>query len=62
MTRTKFLQISALLLGAAFTHAPALAHEGHGMLGFSHWHSTDVLGFVAVAALVTLVMWTRGRK
>ena len=30
------------------------AHEGHG-LGGTHWHATDVLGFVAVVALAALV-------
>lgn len=35
---------------------PALAHEGHGLLG-SHWHATDALGFVGVAALVGLAIW-----
>ena len=38
----------------------AFAHEGHGMLG-SHWHATDVLGFVVV--VLALAVWlTRGGK
>ena len=38
----------------------AHAHDGHGLLG-SHWHATDVLGFVGVGAeLVAAVWW--GRK
>ena len=62
MTRTKLIQTSALLLGAALNHTLAMAHDGHGMPGFSHWHSTDLFGFVAVAVLVGAAMWLRGRK
>jgi len=40
----------------------AHAHEGHGLPGISHWHSTDVLGFVVVAALIAGVIWFKGRK
>ncbi|MFT7402753.1 MAG: hypothetical protein ACI83N_002357 [Hydrogenophaga sp.] len=40
----------------AVTSLPALAHEGHGLFG-SHWHATDVLGFVAAAAAVALAIW-----
>jgi hypothetical protein len=36
------------------------AHEGHGLPGISHWHSTDVLGFVVVAALIAGVIWFKG--
>lgn len=40
----------------------AFAHEGHGMFG-SHWHATDVLGFVVVGAVLALAVWlTRGGK
>ena len=40
----------------------ARAHEGHGLLG-SHWHATDVLGFVGVAMAVGVaIWWTRGGK
>lgn len=34
----------------------AMAHNGHGM-GGSHWHATDVGGFVAVAAVIGLAIW-----
>jgi hypothetical protein len=34
----------------------ALAHDGHG-LGGTHWHATDVLGFVVAAALVAVAVY-----
>ena len=34
----------------------ALAHDGHGLAG-SHWHATDVSGFVLVVVLATLAIW-----
>jgi hypothetical protein len=38
----------------------ALAHEGHGMPGESHWHSTDALGFAAaIGAALVLAWWSR---
>ncbi len=36
--------------------ALALAHEGHG-LGGTHWHASDVLGFVVGAAVAGLILW-----
>ncbi len=39
---------------------PALAHDGHGLFG-SHWHATDVLGFVAAGGVVALLVWFSGR-
>ena len=39
---------------------PAFAHDGHGLLG-SHWHATDVMGFVAAGAVVALLVWLSGR-
>jgi hypothetical protein len=40
----------------------AMAHDGHG-LGGSHWHATDVGGFVVVAAVIGLAIWfSRGDK
>ena len=38
--------LSLLALWAGTLHA----HPGHDMPGVSHWHATDVLGYVAVAA------------
>jgi hypothetical protein len=45
-----------LALASTLTTLPALAHDGHGLFG-SHWHATDVLGFVGVAALLGLAIW-----
>jgi hypothetical protein len=48
---------------AVFMRANAsFAHEGHGLSG-SHWHASDVWGFVALAAVVALAIWfSRGDK
>jgi hypothetical protein len=49
----------ALALTAPLSHA----HEGHGLFGANHWHSTDVWGFVAVAALAAATWnWFKGDK
>jgi hypothetical protein len=32
------------------------AHDGHGLTG-AHWHATDVLGFIAVGALIGVAIW-----
>ena len=47
-------------LALAWLHAPVWAHEGHGLWG-SHWHATDVLGFV-LAIAVALGVWAIGRR
>ena len=39
----------------------ALAHEGHGLQG-SHWHASDAWGFLALGAVIALVLWTRRDK
>lgn len=44
----------------AFLPVLAQAHEGHGIEGASHYHATDVWGFVAFAGVVA-VMWWIGR-
>jgi hypothetical protein len=36
--------------------AAVFAHEGHGMLS-SHWHATDVFGFVVLACALGLTWW-----
>jgi len=43
-------------LTLTFLALPAFAHEGHGLVG-SHWHATDVLGFVGAAAVVAVAIW-----
>ena len=44
------------------TATAAFAHSGHGLAG-SHWHATDVLGFVAAAVAVGVAVWlSRGGK
>ena len=49
-----FVALVAVLMSAG----SAFAHEGHG-LGGAHWHATDVLGFVAVAALAAVAWFKR---
>ena len=39
----------------------AHAHEGHGIEGASHYHATDVWGFVALAIAAAVVWWFTGR-
>jgi hypothetical protein len=45
-----------IALVAALAALPALAHDGHGLLG-SHWHATDAMGYVGVAALIGVALW-----
>ena len=49
-------------LSSALSAPLALAHEGHGMPGVSHWHSTDALGFVAIVAAVAAYAWFKGDR
>lgn len=44
-----------------FLPALAIAHEGHGIEGASHYHATDVWGFVAFAFAIAIVWWFTGR-
>ena len=55
------MRILLPMLAIAAAHA-ARAHEGHGLPGPSHWHASDVLGFVALAAIVAGIVWWRGKK
>jgi len=44
------------------TSSLALAHENHGLHG-SHWHATDVWGFVALGGAIAVALWlSRGGK
>ena len=49
--------ISLVLLMPAW----AIAHEGHGIEGASHYHATDVWGFLALVGVIA-VMWWMGRN
>ena len=52
----------AISTSVLLASAQVLAHEGHGMPG-SHWHSTDTLGFIVVAAIFAATLWfSRGGK
>lgn len=52
--------IAALALSMGST--ASFAHEGHGLFG-SHWHATDVWGFVILAGIVGAALWFgRGKK
>jgi hypothetical protein len=39
----------------------AVAHEGHGIEGTSHYHATDVWGFVSIVVAAAVVWWFTGR-
>lgn len=56
----KLQPLSALALLS--TSSLAFAHDNHGLQG-SHWHATDVLGFVALSAAIAVALWlSRGGK
>ena len=52
----RLLALPALLLAPL-----AQAHEGHGLSGAAHWHSTDAVGFVLAAAIGAALWFTRGK-
>ncbi len=63
MKPTTLAMRTILALTALSASSLTWAHEGHGMLGMSHWHDTDVWGFVALAALGTAAWnWFKGGK
>ena len=61
MTPKNAVLIPTALLLAAGT-GTVFAHDGHGQ-GSTHWHATDVWGFVVVGAMLTVAVWlSRGGK
>ena len=54
----KFLSATKIIaLISGLTSATAVfSHEGHGFQGI-HWHATDTLGCIAVAAMVAVAVW-----
>ena len=61
MNNTSILLRSLTALATSFAAAlPAWAHDGHGLPGTSHWHASDTLGLLLVAALAAgAVAWSR---
>ena len=55
------LRLSCVALSCLPLSGPALAHEGHGMVG-SHWHATDVVGLVVGLAVAALTWYSRDRE
>jgi hypothetical protein len=55
---SRFLNaISLIAVYAISTRAStAFAHDGHGLTG-THWHATDVWGFVVVGCLSAFAVW-----
>ena len=53
----------AMVTSATLLPMLALAHEGHGMGNDAHWHASDTLGFVLVAAVAAVaaagIWWSR---
>ncbi|MCZ8293795.1 MAG: hypothetical protein O9312_09795 [Hylemonella sp.] len=49
--RTLCTALTSLLISGA-----ALAHDGHGATS-THWHATDLWGFVVFGALAVMVIW-----
>jgi len=60
MKATKMSKL--LALAATLTPLGASAHDGHGLPGSSHWHATDTLGLLLVAALAAGACWLNRRK
>ncbi len=40
----------------------AMAHEGHGIEGASHYHATDVWGFLALVGVIAVIWWMGRNK
>ena len=54
MTQSTSKLIAACAGGMGAT--AVFAHDGHGLAGM-HWHATDTLGFIAVAAMLAVAIW-----
>jgi len=58
LTRRQSLTAFALTSASSAT----FSHDQHGLLG-SHWHATDVWGFVALGGAIAVALWlSRGGK
>jgi hypothetical protein len=54
--------LTAALAGLAAFAGSAQAHEGHGLPGVAHWHASDAVGYVVLAAVVAAALWSTRRK
>jgi hypothetical protein len=56
--RSRFLNATTLIAAYAMSTRAntAFAHDGHGLAG-THWHATDVWGFVVVGGLAAAAIW-----
>ena len=56
--RSRFMNATTLIAAYVMSTRAniAFAHEGHGLAG-THWHATDVWGFVVVAGLAVAAIW-----
>ena len=56
--RNRFLNATTLIATYAMSTraSTAFAHDGHGLAG-THWHATDVWGFVVVGGLAAAAIW-----
>ena len=56
--RNRFLNAIILIATYAISTraSTAFAHDGHGLTG-THWHATDVWGFMVVGGLAAAAIW-----
>ena len=60
--RNTFTTFSIAIIAILIRPGVAFSHEGHG-LGGSHWHATDVGGFVGFGVALAVAVWlSRGNK
>jgi hypothetical protein len=53
--------VKTISIAAALLPLQALAHEGDGQSGV-HWHTSDAVGFAALALVIGLAVWANRRK
>ena len=58
MKNPSTLTAAATSVLATLWATAAQAHDGHGMDASGHWHASDTWGFVALAAIVALAIWS----
>ena len=51
------MKLKSIFLPLVLAPGAALAHDGHGLQTLSHWHASDALGRLALAA-VAAAAWS----